>query len=483
MVASTDDHVYMTVSLKKETFLRKMDKQHRTVYQELVPLKVGKDDHELERIEVLDDRVVVFTSHLNKKDKTYTLYYRLFDEARMRPQGGPVRLADMDIERKKNAGSFQVTVSPDGSKVLINQQLPYAKQGRERFRLKVLDNDMAPLWDRDVDLPYEDSEFAVERVRVDNDGSVMLIGRKYAEKRDAKALRKDGLSTFVYHLITYRDDGSDAEDHPIQVQDKFFQDLSINVGDEGDILCGGFYGLKSANAISGAFFLRLDRRTKAVVHSSFKEFDRDFITAYMTEKEEKKATRKAERKDEELEMPSFELRDIVRREDGGSVLVGEQYRYYAVTTCTTTANGGQTCRTTHHYVYNDIIVVNVDPQGDIEWAAKVPKRQHSVNDDGRYASYGMVVMKDRIHLLFNDHGKNLMLTQGAKVEPFKFDKNMLVTLVTINQDGAVKREALFPQDKREAIVRPKTAMQVADERMFIYADWKKNHRFGTVVFN
>lgn len=481
VVGSTDDHVYMTVAVKRDLFLRKMDTRYRTVYQKSLALKDGKDTHELEHIEVLDDRIVVFTSLLNKSAKTYGLYYQVYGESNLAPMGRRVRLAEMDIERKRNTGGFEVLVSPDRSKVLVHQHLPNVKVGRERFRLKVFDADMNPLWDRELDLPYEDSEFAVERLSVDNEGAVMLIGRKYAEKRTAKELRKDGLSTFTYHVITYRNNGSEGVDHPIEVKDKFIQDLQLQVGHDNDIICGGFYGLRSG-VISGAFFMRLERGTMRVVHSSFKEFDRDFITSFMTEKEEKRATRQAERKDQELEMPSFQLREIVRRDDGGSVLVGEQYKYFAVTTCTTTGNGGRTCTTTHHYHYDDIIVVNIDPSGNIQWAAKVPKRQQTVNDGGRFSSYAMVVKQSEIHLLFNDNGKNLMLAPGDKVEMFKYDKNMLVTLVTINQDGAVKREALFPQDKREVIIRPKHAVQLSDDNLFIYAEWKKMHRFGKLLF-
>jgi hypothetical protein len=361
--------------------------------------------------------------------------------------------------------------------------LPFEKEGLERFSLKVFDRDMNPLWDRDVQLPYQDSEFSVESIRVADDGTVMMIGNKYAEKREAKALKKDGKATYTYHLIIFHGDDAATEGHPIVVPDKFLQDISLNVGKEGDILCGGFYGNKGSFAIRGTYFLRLDRDTKKIIHTSFKEFDRDFITAYMTEKEEAKATKKAEKKGEEVEMPNYELRDIIRRSDGGAVMVAEQYNFYTTTVCTPTQNGGQTCRTVYHYVYNDIIVVNVDPQGDIAWSAKVPKRQHSQNDGGRYSSYALVVKNDHIYLMFNDSGKNLLLLPGDKVEPFRYGKEMLITLATINNDGKVFREALMPQDKRDAITRPKAGVQIADDRLFIYASWKKTHRFGTVVFN
>ena len=94
----------------------------------------------------------------------------------------------------------------------------------------------------------------------------------------------------------------------------------------------------------------------------------------------------------------------------------------------------------------------------------------------------MVVKEENIYLLFNDNGLNLFLAPGDKVETFRYGKKMLITLATINGDGKVSREALLSQEKREAMTRPKAGVQVGDDRLFIYANWKKDHRFGTVTF-
>ncbi|MCB0763138.1 MAG: hypothetical protein R2815_10315 [Flavobacteriales bacterium] len=482
VVGYDDEFVYMTVTLKKETFLRKMDTRHKVVYQKLVPMEIDKDDHALKEIVVVGERILVFSTFYDKKEKLNSLYLRVFNEADMKPVGRIQRLAKMDAEKRRTSGYFTVRTSPNDEVILISRMLPFEKEGRERFSLNVYDAQMNPTWERNVDLPYLDSEFSVVETRVTNDGSVVMIGNKYAEKREAKELRKDGKATYEYHVLVYQGDGGEPVDYPITVPDKFLQDLTLNIGEEGDILCGGFYGNKGTFAVRGTFFLSIDRATKEITHSSFKEFDRDFITEYMTEKEEAKATKRADKKGEDLEMYDYELRDIVRRTDGGAVMVGEQFRFYVTTSTMTSPNGGTTTVTTYHYVYNDIIVVNIDPDGNIEWAAKVPKRQHSTNDGGRYSSYAMVVKEDNIYLMFNDSGKNLFLAPGDKVQPFKYGKDMLITLATINGDGKVSREALLSQEKRDALTRPKAGVQVGDDRLLIYANWKKDHRFGTVTF-
>src|SRR5262249_40949277 len=156
--------------------------------------------------------------------------------------------------------------------------------------------------------------------------------------------------------------------------------------------CAGFYSEKDTRGIKGPYYLALDRSTKQIKHESYGVFDHDFVTMYMTEKEEKKADRKAKKKGEDLGIEwDYDLREIVRKEDGGAILMAEQYYMYVQTVCTSTGNGGQTCRNIYHYVYNDIIAVNIDASGNIVWSAKVPKRQHTTNDGGMYSSYAMAV--------------------------------------------------------------------------------------------
>lgn len=479
----TDEHVYMLMYKKKELFVQKMDLGFHVVYSKLLPMELDKDRHGLELIQVFGDRIIVFTKFYEKQEKRNGLYMRMFSADDMSAIGRLERVAEMPVESKRAKGSFDVQGSPDASKILVNLNLPYVKENLERFALRVYDDQMNAVWQRDVELPYRDDEFAVQDLRVDNDGSVIMIGQKYAEKAEAKELRKDKRPTYTYHMLVYHADKDIPDDHPIMVQDKFLQDLTLSLGDDGDILCGGFYGNKGSFTVRGTFFLKLDRRSKAILHESYKEFSDDFITQYMTEKEESKAKKKADKKDEDLELYSYELRDIVRTDDGGAVLVGEQYMFYVTTSTFTDANGRTSTTTTYHYVYNDIIVVNVDPEGNIDWAVKIPKRQHTTNDGGYYSSFAMHVDKDNLYFVFNDHGQNLFLLPGDKVQQFKLGgKEALITLATVEGVGTVHREALLSPDKRDAITRPKACVQIDDDRMFIYAARKKEYRFGLITF-
>lgn len=477
-----DQFVYMKLTTKKELFIQKMGMDLKPIYKKLLTSKIGKDQHSIERMELLGDRIAVFSSFYNKKTKVNTLYLRLFNESDMSPIGTMRKVADIGDASKKWQGGFTLDSSPNGEKILVEIDMPYEKDMPERFKLQVYTANFDLDWEQEVTLPYPDQEFAVLKNIVDNDGSVIVVGKKFAEKAEARELKKDERPTYTYMLLTY-DGAGDADTRAIEAGDKFLQDLTITIPDEGDILCGGFYGKKGANTQIGAFYMRLDRKTKAIQHQSFKEFSKEFITQYMTEKEEEKATKKAEKKGEEVELILYDLDELVLREDGGVIMVGEQYNYYTTTVCTTTQNGGQSCRTVSHYVYNDIVVVNVDPSGNIEWATKIPKRQHTTDDGGYFSSYAMTVKGDKLYFIFNDSGKNLFLKEGDKIARFKITgKEALITLATVESDGTVHREALLAPEKGETITRPSACLQTPDDQLFMFATRKDDYRFGLVTF-
>ncbi|HRH36982.1 MAG TPA: hypothetical protein PK760_01470 [Flavobacteriales bacterium] len=478
----SDDAVYMTMTHKRDMLVQKMNGSMTSLYSKPLDLELDKKDLSLEKIMLAGDKILVFAKRYDKKEDQNNLYMRIFDEANMNPTGGWDRIAQFD-SKKAYAGGFNVFTSPNRKHILVTIDMPYEKDAPERFQLRVYDAEMQAEWDREITMPYDDKEFGLEEFKIDNKGDVIAIGVKYAERREAKALKRAGKQQYTYHIITFGADGSE-NDHAIDAKDKFLQDLTLSLDDgNGPILCGGLYGNKGAYKVRGAFFMSLDPKTKEIRHESYKEFTDDFITQYMTAKEEEKAKKKAARKDEELELYEYDLDEIVRREDGGAVLVGEQYYMYTQTVCSSTPNGGQTCRTIYHYIYNDMIVVNIDPQGNIEWASSIPKRQHTTNDGGFFSSYALAVKGTNLYLIYNDNGENLFLNAGDKFKYADFQgKNSIVTIATVDQDGGVKREALFDPEKRELILRPKSCRQLADDRLFMYATRKRDYKFGMTTF-
>ncbi len=482
VMETTDDAMYLWMNRKKEQLIQKMDLDLHRIYQKPMDEGMLDDERSLEKILLMKDKIIIFTSRYDKKADRNELFARGYNEADYSPLGARKKVATINSDKERNAGEFSVDFTRDEKAIRIEVTEPKEKKVDARSRTVFVDFELDEIsGDADLDGVKRDlpDDFTMDDRMETRDGAVIYVGRKYPEKRERRELRRQEKPDHTYYLLVYEKGSSTPIEHKIEVNDKFLQDLTFQEDKDGDIICGGFYGNKLSWAIRGVFFLSLDQRTKEVKHESYKEFSDDFITEGMSEREEKKAEKKAKKKDEELEMMSYDLDKIISKEDGGAIMIAEQYRSYTV--CYTDQRGNTRCST--HYIYNDIIVVNVDPQGNIEWASKVVKRQHTVNDGGYYSSYAMHVKDDNIYLIFNDNGENLFLPKGERVKEFELKgDDAVVTLATVEGDGTVHREALLNQERKGAIFKPNDCRSFPGDRMFIYATRKSEYRFGMITF-
>ncbi|MFT6166367.1 MAG: hypothetical protein ACJASF_001053 [Vicingaceae bacterium] len=456
------------MSLKKSVPLALGEKQEKRIYQYATQI---------------DGELILFSTVLDNKSKVNLLYAQNINKATLSPSSKLTKIGaiEFDGKSKRNSGSFTYTISNDEKRILIYYTLPYEKDENEQFSYHIFDKDLNLLWEKNVTLPYENDLFTVVDYDIQENGDLYLLSKIFQEK--AKERRK-GKPNYHYQIIAYTNKGQSKKEYPIILEGKFLTDMKIAINQEGDIICGGFYSENGTMSINGSYFLKIDESTKSIVSKSFKEFGIDFITQNMTDKNKKK-TQKREDKGKDVELYEYDLDDIVLKDDGGAILVGEQYYVRVVTTTDTQGN----VRTTYHYYYNDIIVISIDANGQIEWTEKIAKRQHTINDGGFFSSYALAIVEDKMNFIFNDNAKNLAtskMTKGkAKGVVYDFTKRFkssVAVLVQLDSDGRQVKEALFNAKEAELLIRPKVAEQISDKEMVIYGQKRKSERFGKITF-
>ena len=268
---------------------------------------------------------------------------------------------------------------------------------------------------------------------------------------------------------------------PIELKDKFITDVQIDGAPNGDLVAAGFYSDKGTFSVKGAFYIRIDGKSRQVVTQNFSVFEQDFITEYFTEKEKKKSDKK-EAKGQDQELYSFQMDELLIRADGGVTLIAEQYRMYTVCTTTTTANGGTTTTCHNHFLYNDIMVITFNPDGAVAWKCKIPKRQHTVDDYGYYCSYAYVAIDNKLFFVYNDNPKNLYLQAGEKIYNYTPAREAAVILVEVDASGKVTRELLTKTEKGDLDISPKMCVQTGAREMLILAEKSKMYQFSKITF-
>ncbi|HXA01475.1 MAG TPA: hypothetical protein VNW99_05765 [Cytophagaceae bacterium] len=455
------------------------DKQlKRTKFQEIELIK-DKKERNFEFIIHSSGKLYLFSSFYDQKLKKTTLFSQTVSKETLALNNDLKNVAEITSESRHNSGGFNYRISKDKSKIMIFYNLPYEKTEPEKFGFHVYDVDLNELWTKSISLPYSDGLFTISTYKVSDKGNVFLLGKIYEEK--SKDVRF-GKVNFKYTILSYSNSENTVKEYGVSLGEKFLTDMQIAITPNEDIVCAGFYSDKGMHSIKGTYFLRVDGATKEIVSKSTKEFGLNFITLEMTEKQAAKTKRRAE-KGKDTELYEYDLDNLILRDDGGAVLVGEQY-YVRVTTSTyTTANGGMSTVTTYHYYYNDVIVINIDPSGNIQWAVKVAKDQHTINDGGFFSSYALHVNKDNIYIIFNDNPKNMSanLAPGKRYNfvPYKESE---VVIAQIDHHGNITKKSLFSSLKKDIITRPKVCKQISEKEMVIFGQKKTTQRFSMLVF-
>ena len=478
-----------------KVYLEYYDKQQMKLKKSAeLDLKYRKKTRDFEDVIVVGDDMYLLTSFNNQAKKKNYLFAQKVSLTSMRPSQKLTKLAEVETKNAYKEGGFRHHLSKDKSKILIYSVLPKQKKERERFYLQVFDNQMNTVWEKTVNLPFNDDKFSIEEYQVDNNGNVYMLGVVYQDKT---RFRRGGSPTYQYVVLAYRDNGEAVEEYKVNLNEKFITDLTFRVAKNEDLVFSGFYSQLGTYSVKGTYFFRLNPNTKEIYNKNLKAFDFDFLTAFLSEKQTNKA-KKAAQKGKAPELYQYALDDLILRSDGGAVLVAEQYyveRRYNDNNGFGGGFGGvgfnrfnrfnrfnnTSFNDEYDYYYNDVIVVNIQPNGEIEWTARIPKQQVTTNDGGYFSSYAMSIVKDKFYFVYNDNYKNFDPSKKGKFYSFT-GRNAVITLAEINKNGAVAINPLFGETDASITTRPKVCKQIGRNEMLIYGERGRNYRFGNLLF-
>lgn len=419
-------------------------------------------------------KIFMLTTFANTKLDKRFLFVQEINRQSLKPQGKMRKIAELKYRKRYRAGDFGYEFSRDSSHILIYANSETKRNEPDQYALGVFDPEFNEVWSREVTLPYSESRFVLKDYTVDNNGNAFILGLRYPEKGEGE--RKRGKSTYDYRILSYRQDGSEATEYTAEIGDLFLTDMMIDVSPQKDIICAGFYSERGTWSAKGTYFLRIDRKTKEVSKVSLKEFEPDFITMNFTARQKRKAKKKAA-KGKSIELYRYDLRDLIPRGDGGVVMLAEQF--YITTYSTTDQYGNIRYHTNYHY--NTVVAVSISPEGDIEWATKVPKHQVSTDDGGYFSSYVSMITNEKLYLLYNDTKKNL--EKNVKLRNYDLrDKNGIIMLASIDAEGNVERRPLMSNDDISTILVPKLSAQVNRKELFLFGKRGKKSQMGIATF-
>ncbi len=423
------------------------------------------------------DQLYLIGTTYDKKTKKRNLYYNEVDKSTMslknkevliqsiqENDNGSLALANYAFSRDQKVLAFyNLPGYLKKTAVLAGFSIPLSKSSTEtKGSVAVYGGDMEKMWDLNFTFPYSEKLYSVKDATIGNNGDFYILGKLFEEKGKSKTA---GAPNYQYVINAFSGKGTNKKEYKISLDKYYITDCSFTISNDNKIICAGFYSEKGYGNIMGSFYLSIDPETEKILTKGVSPFDVEFLKLFMSDSRAEKGK----------ELPNFDLDQIVIREDGGAVLIGEEY--YVTVSTTTSSNGSTTTRTTYHY--NDIIVININPDNSVEWATKIPKRQ--AGSSGFYLSYAAHIKDDKIYLIFNDNEKNLDEIKPDKIYPYD-GKDSYATLVTINENGTWKKSALFSNKETGVILRPIVSEQINDDELIMYAEKGRKYVIGKITF-
>ncbi|MEK7254001.1 MAG: hypothetical protein AAB316_04600 [Bacteroidota bacterium] len=478
---------------KPRVWVESYSREMKLLRSEEMELKYKGKQRDFENVLFFGGQLYLLTSFNNAAKKRNYLFKQPLSLKTLLPGKDMDMICETEAPNKEREGTFAFAISKDSTKLLVFNELPYEKKQPERFAFRVFDQNFALVWQKNIILPYPDNQFTVEDYRLDDAGNVYLLGVLY---EDEAKWRRRGKPTYKYVVIAYPADGAEPQEYRIDGGEKFITDLTFRIGNDSKLVCAGFFSERGTYSTKGACFFHLDPMTRQLSDRVFSEFPFDFLTAFYSEKEKNKALEAEEKNDlrRSPELYDYSLDELILRSDGGAVLVAEQfyveqetyrdypYGYgfypYGYSPYYSRSN----YQTDFYYNYNDLLVVNIRPDGSLEWAARIPKRQETRNDGGYYSSYAMSTVRDKLYFLFNDNARNYDPERKSnRWYNFNGSESVLV-LAEVSINGEVSVAPLASNREAGVVTRPKMCKQIGRREMAVFGERGRGYKFASLKF-
>ena len=506
IIADDSDNLY--------GFFRQSGKLHLTSYSrskfkenydEVMPkLKVDNISVNIEKVSVIKDHFIIIGSYFEKEKKTEkskksfksNIVAFKVDKKTGKLNSNHTELFSVEVEKKSRRGDFDVYVSENNGKVLINHTSYYKKRRRTIATFKLYNNDLELEEEFTEDFKKRDEPNSIDKINnliIDNEGSIYYLV---------------GLSKFV---SLDANKGYEKWEEKINIEKtkpgSVITRLRYAFDKEENINIFGFYREQKAG-LKGVYTLKLDYLTKEVVHSEISDFDNDFLDNLKSNRQKKR-----EAKGKVVNISDFfNAIDMIPQEDG-SIAISAETRGHKVN-YTESGDMNETA------LYSSMITMKVNPDGKLAWSKYIPKKQlfwqtgiggsfggaitvsgswlyigsfkggikliFSANSDKYVKHFGSVsgVKDGKLIVIFNDHKANQSNTPKNKIKTMKsVESSRPIAKIYDIETGSVEHKEVKNGKQKDAPLAPSVSYTTSDGSIVVFGQKGKNFKFGELSLN
>ncbi len=351
----------------------------------------------------------------------------------------------------KNFGSkfyapkMEIAISEDKKAALIW----FIEQGNQVTALSFHMGRMKLLWEKTFVL----DDFLFQRdfteMLVDNEGNMFMI----LEKENKRSKNSD---PYFEILKCGTDTGEEIQKISCPMQGKLIYDTYFSIDYlNNNLIAGGFYSTDNLSKAEGYYYLRIPTDNHNNIMYAFHPFDDEFVSVVL---EKEKAKNKG--------LPEVSVQELVLRQDGGIILIGELNKAFQRGMAAGGAYSRTGLRPIIDYYYDDIFLISIHPNGDVHWKVILHKKQYSQDDEASYSSYFLAKTPAALRVIFNDEIK----TENT------------VSEYVINASGEYDRNAVMNTERKELALRFRDAVQTAANQIVVPSERRNKLKLVRITY-
>jgi hypothetical protein len=460
--------------------LVKLDKNLSEIYHNDFSRELkGK---EFEQFFVVHDKLFLFASESNRREKTLTIYGAEVNKQSGELAGTWQTVTAFQKDEKSDDIRYRFTLNADSTKLVVVSSV----EGKEKntYRIQEFDNRL-----REAAKPviisneFDAKTFQLEDVLYTTSKKIIMVGREL-EYIEGKKKKEKFIDFAKYNIRLYDQTGKQEAEINTDINGKWLTSTKLVQERDKDLVLAAFYTNKrKGKTIDGILVQRIDPLTGKVISTSQKDIDNSLLATETDESSDDQDTdgeSRAERKERERldklkdEGEAFSrymiFRKIFYTSDNGLIVMAEKFHHYTVQSQSYSpgVNGGP--GSWHSSVYSvyesgDLLTCKIDATGNIGWLEILPKAQREViggsstsygagvnyisffDPGGRpfYSGFGATQSDGHINVIFNDNPKNAAVSKaGQKVKTTRSFRKSDCFIFSIDEvTGKNKRKFFF----------------------------------------
>ncbi|MEO8415157.1 MAG: hypothetical protein ABI472_15970 [Ginsengibacter sp.] len=360
--------------------------------------------------------------------------------------------------------------SEDKSKIMIYKI--QKKNDKYNFTTALFDDSLRLLHISRIATPYEDRKDIFSDFFVDNSGNFVFT-------KGAKLNSRDYLQQLS--LVTKAPMQNNFIQNDLNLSGNYLDDIKLKIDNvNGQYLINSLFYTRRNGNIEGLYTAVWDKKNEKPVSENFAQFNDTIRNEAKTEG----GTR--------LAFNDYFIRDVILKKDGSFILTAEDHTtqsrgnpwnrydylygypsyspydsYYLYSPYSywnsgryRNYNSGQV-----RYYYQNIVILDLDPTGNLVWSNVVHKSQYDDNSDN-YLSYSIMKTGSELHFLFNELER----------------RNQLINDQTISADGKITRNPPLRSLDRGYEFMPRYAKQVSSYQIIVPCTYRNYVCFAKIEY-